>query len=102
VGKLPATTQQSIRIDYVCHGVGCVELRRFDPSRDSYVALTALLHRAFTRLGALAIKTPDAGSNYCNTVWQVLQRAADPRTGAGVSSYLFDAEVSVASRPSAR
>lgn len=50
-----ATTQQSIRIDYVCHGVGRVELRRFDLSRDSFVALTALLHRAFTRLGAMGL-----------------------------------------------
>jgi GNAT superfamily N-acetyltransferase len=53
--KRRATTQQSVRIDYVCHGIGRVELRRFDPSRDSYVALTALLHRAFTRLGALGL-----------------------------------------------
>ena len=53
--KRRATTQQSVRIDYVCHGVGRVELRRFDPSRDSYVALTALLHRAFTRLGSMGL-----------------------------------------------
>jgi len=53
--KRRATTQQSVRIDYVYHGVGRVELRRFDPSRDSYVALTALLHRAFTRLGAMGL-----------------------------------------------
>jgi GNAT superfamily N-acetyltransferase len=53
--KRRATTQQAVRIDYVCHGVGRVELRRFDPSRDSYVALTALLHRAFTRLGAMGL-----------------------------------------------
>jgi len=53
--KRRATTQQSVRIDYVCHGVGRVELRRFDPARDSYVALTALLHRAFTPLGAMGL-----------------------------------------------
>ncbi|MFM0741148.1 GNAT family N-acetyltransferase [Paraburkholderia xenovorans] len=53
--KRRATTQQAIRIDYVSHGVGRVELRRFDPSRDSYVALTALLHRAFTRLGEMGL-----------------------------------------------
>jgi GNAT superfamily N-acetyltransferase len=53
--KQRATTQQSVRIDYVYHGVGRVELRRFDPSRNSYVALTALLHRAFTRLGAMGL-----------------------------------------------
>jgi GNAT superfamily N-acetyltransferase len=53
--KQRATTQQPIRIDYVSHGIGRVELRRFDPSRDSFVALTALLHRAFARLGAMGI-----------------------------------------------
>ncbi|MFL9865969.1 GNAT family N-acetyltransferase [Paraburkholderia fungorum] len=53
--KQRATTQQSVRIDYVYHGVGRVELRRFDPSRDSYVALTALLHRAFARLGEMGL-----------------------------------------------
>ncbi|WP_341312576.1 GNAT family N-acetyltransferase [Paraburkholderia sp. IMGN_8] len=53
--KRCATKQQAIRIDYVCHGIGRVELRRFDPSRDSFVALTALLHRAFTRLGAMGL-----------------------------------------------
>ncbi|HEY4299084.1 MAG TPA: GNAT family N-acetyltransferase [Paraburkholderia sp.] len=49
--KRPATTRQTVRIDYVCHGIGQVELRRFDPARDSFVALTALLHRAFAPLG---------------------------------------------------
>ncbi|REE19627.1 MULTISPECIES: GNAT family N-acetyltransferase [unclassified Paraburkholderia] len=53
--KRRAAKQQSVRIDYVCHGVGRVELRRFDPARDSFVALTALLHRAFTQLGAMGL-----------------------------------------------
>jgi GNAT superfamily N-acetyltransferase len=30
-------------------------MRRFDPARDSYVALTALLHRAFRPLGAMGL-----------------------------------------------
>jgi GNAT superfamily N-acetyltransferase len=42
---------QPISIHYVRHGFGRVELRRFDPARDSYEALTAMLHRAFARLG---------------------------------------------------
>ncbi|WP_144142793.1 GNAT family N-acetyltransferase [Paraburkholderia sp. BCC1884] len=49
--KRPATTRQTVRIDYRYHGVGRIELRRFDPSRDSFIALTALLHRAFAPLG---------------------------------------------------
>ena len=53
--KRRATTQQSVRIDYVCDRVGHVELRRFDPARDSFVALTALLHRAFAPLGAMGL-----------------------------------------------
>lgn len=53
--KRRAITRQSVRIDYVCHGVGHVELRRFDPARDSFVALTALLHRAFAPLGAMGL-----------------------------------------------
>ena len=53
--KRPATQRQSVRIDYVHHGVGRVELRRFDPARDSFVALTALLHRAFAPLGAAGL-----------------------------------------------
>jgi GNAT superfamily N-acetyltransferase len=48
-------TQQTVRIDYVCHGIGHVELRRLDPARDSFVALTAMLHRAFAPLGAMGL-----------------------------------------------
>ncbi|MFT4069332.1 GNAT family N-acetyltransferase [Paraburkholderia sp.] len=47
-----AIKPQSVPVHYVCHGTGHVELRRFDASRDSFVALTALLHRAFAPLGA--------------------------------------------------
>jgi GNAT superfamily N-acetyltransferase len=53
--KRRATTQQSIPADYVCHGASRVELRRLDPSRDSVVELTALLNRAFARLGAMGL-----------------------------------------------
>jgi GNAT superfamily N-acetyltransferase len=53
--KRSARRQQSVRIDYVCRGAGRVELRRFDPERDSFVALTALLHRAFKPLGAMGL-----------------------------------------------
>ena len=44
--------QHLIPIHYVRHGFSRVELRRFDPTRDSYEALTDMLHRAFARLGA--------------------------------------------------
>jgi GNAT superfamily N-acetyltransferase len=53
--KRRATKRQAVRIDYVCHGIGHVELRRFDPARDSFVALTAMLHRAFAPLGAIGL-----------------------------------------------
>jgi GNAT superfamily N-acetyltransferase len=43
---------KSVPVRYACRGVGHVELRRFDASRDSFVALTAMLHRAFAPLGA--------------------------------------------------
>ena len=44
--------------DHVCRGIGRVALRRFDASRDSFVALTALLHRAFASLGAMGLDCP--------------------------------------------
>ncbi|SMG28174.1 GNAT family N-acetyltransferase [Paraburkholderia susongensis] len=44
--------KQAVPVRYVCHGIGHVELRRFDASRESFVALTAMLHRAFASLGA--------------------------------------------------
>ncbi|RKT27650.1 hypothetical protein B0G69_3480 [Paraburkholderia sp. RAU2J] len=48
-------TRQAVRIDYVCHGIGHVELRRLDAARDSFVALTAMLHRAFAPFGATGL-----------------------------------------------
>ena len=50
--KRRASQPKTVPVRYVCRGVGHVELRRFDASRDSFVALTALLHRAFAPLGA--------------------------------------------------
>jgi GNAT superfamily N-acetyltransferase len=50
-----AALQQPVRIDYVRHGLGRIELRRFDPARDSFDALTTMLHRAFERLGAMGL-----------------------------------------------
>ncbi|RFU48104.1 GNAT family N-acetyltransferase [Paraburkholderia sp. DHOC27] len=47
--------QQRVAIHHVGRGAGRVELRRFDPARDSYEALTAMLHRAFARLGAMGL-----------------------------------------------
>jgi GNAT superfamily N-acetyltransferase len=37
---------------------GRVVLRRFDPVQDSYETLTALLHRAFARLGQMGLNCP--------------------------------------------
>ena len=53
--KQRTTLQQPKRIDYVRQGIGRIELRRFDPARDSYDALTAMLHRAFERLGTMGL-----------------------------------------------
>ncbi|WP_082722333.1 GNAT family N-acetyltransferase [Burkholderia mayonis] len=39
---------------------GRVVLRRFDPAQDSYDELTALLHRAFARLGRMGLNCPCA------------------------------------------
>ncbi|MGF6936461.1 GNAT superfamily N-acetyltransferase [Paraburkholderia sp. UCT70] len=50
--KRRASHPQSVPVRYVCRGAGHVELRRLDAPRDSFVALTALLHRAFAPLGA--------------------------------------------------
>jgi GNAT superfamily N-acetyltransferase len=55
VKKQYAATQSPLYSHVLSHGIGRIELRRFDPSRDSYVALTALLHRAFARLGTMAL-----------------------------------------------
>ena len=50
--KRRTSQPKTVPVRYVCRGVGHVELRRFDALRDSFVALTALLHRAFAPLGA--------------------------------------------------
>jgi len=43
------------RSDAAPRGTGSVTLRRFDPARDSYEQLTAMLHRAFARLGMMGL-----------------------------------------------
>ena len=50
-------TEQASRVATVQRGsgAGSVVLRRFDPSRDSYEQLTAMLHRAFARLGMMGL-----------------------------------------------
>src|ERR1700733_8693061 len=50
-----AALQQPKRIEYVRRGLGRIELRRFDPARDSFDALTTMLHRAFARLGTMGL-----------------------------------------------
>src|ERR1700744_46021 len=53
VNKRAAT--QPKRIDYIRRGLGHIELRRFDPARDSFDALTTILPRSFERLGAMGL-----------------------------------------------
>jgi len=43
------------RITSVHRGIGSVVIRRFDPARDSFDELTEMLHRAFSRLGAIGL-----------------------------------------------
>jgi GNAT superfamily N-acetyltransferase len=53
--KNRAAMGQPVRIDYIRHGIGQIELRRVDPARDSFEAVTTMLHRAFSRLGAMGL-----------------------------------------------
>ena len=47
--------KRPVPITYVHRGMGNIVLRRFDPARDSFDALTTMLHRAFARLGAMGL-----------------------------------------------
>jgi GNAT superfamily N-acetyltransferase len=53
--KQHPAAQPAARSDATPRGAGSVTLRRFDPARDSYQQLTAMLHRAFTRLGMMGL-----------------------------------------------
>lgn len=46
---------QRTKVAYVHRGIEPVEIRRFDPARDSFDELTDMLHRAFARLGAMGL-----------------------------------------------
>jgi GNAT superfamily N-acetyltransferase len=50
----PAATAAA-RSEAAPRGAGSVTLRRFDAARDSYPQLTAMLHRAFARLGMMGL-----------------------------------------------
>jgi GNAT superfamily N-acetyltransferase len=60
------------RVETFCHGASRIQLRRFDAGRDSYVSLTALLHRAFASLEAAGIHCESAAQTIATT----RQRAA--------------------------
>ncbi|MEQ5843854.1 GNAT family N-acetyltransferase [Paraburkholderia acidicola] len=47
--------KRPVAITYVHRGMGNITLRRFDPTRDSFDELTAMLHRAFARLGEMGL-----------------------------------------------
>lgn len=49
------TSATSTPLAHLKRGIRNVVLRRFDPSRDSYEQLTAMLHRAFARLGMMGL-----------------------------------------------
>ena len=53
--KPHAVLRQNAQRPGIRHGIGSVALRRFDPARDSYAQLTAMLHRAFARLGMMGL-----------------------------------------------
>jgi GNAT superfamily N-acetyltransferase len=53
--KPRAVPTQHVPAHGVRHGVGSVVLRRFDPARDSYAQITAMLHRAFARVGMMGL-----------------------------------------------
>jgi len=57
----------SVRVEYVCHGFGRIQLRRFDIKRDSYVSMTALLHRAFASLGSAGLNCECASQTIATT-----------------------------------
>jgi GNAT superfamily N-acetyltransferase len=53
--KRHTKTTQHPPLAHLKRGIGSVVLRRFDPSRDSYEQLTAMLNRAFARLGMMGL-----------------------------------------------
>ncbi|CAD6531016.1 GNAT family N-acetyltransferase [Paraburkholderia sabiae] len=55
MSKHHATVDEPSPLACVKRGIGSMVLRRFDPSRDSYEQLTAMLHRAFARLGMMGL-----------------------------------------------
>ncbi|MGU7769861.1 GNAT family N-acetyltransferase [Burkholderia sp. MR1-5-21] len=55
MSKRRATTAPHTPLSSVKRRIGNVVLRRFDPAHDSYEQLTAMLHRAFARLGMMGL-----------------------------------------------
>jgi GNAT superfamily N-acetyltransferase len=55
MSKRHPTVAEHSSLAHVKRGIGSIVLRRFDPSRDSCEQLTAMLHRAFARLGMMGL-----------------------------------------------
>jgi GNAT superfamily N-acetyltransferase len=55
MSKRTARTAGHTPVTCAGRSIGSVVLRRFDPSRDSYEALTTMLHHAFARLGMMGL-----------------------------------------------
>lgn len=55
MSKQHTIARKHTRITSAYRGIGHVVLRRFDPVHDSYDQLTAMLHRAFARLGMMGL-----------------------------------------------
>jgi GNAT superfamily N-acetyltransferase len=55
MSKQHTIARKHTRITSANRGIGRVVLRRFDPVHDSYDQLTAMLHRAFARLGMMGL-----------------------------------------------
>jgi GNAT superfamily N-acetyltransferase len=55
MSKQRTAIKNHVRIAYVHRDIGSVVVRRFDPARDSFEALTRMLHCAFARLGAMGL-----------------------------------------------
>jgi GNAT superfamily N-acetyltransferase len=47
--------QNAAHVADVQQGIGSVVVRRFDPERDAFEQLTAMLHRSFARLGMMGL-----------------------------------------------
>ncbi|MCG1056067.1 GNAT family N-acetyltransferase [Mycetohabitans sp. B5] len=74
-----------------------ITLRRFDPRADSYVSLTAMLHRAFARLGAMGLNCACVDQSVTSTMQRAqagdcFVAAYDPTPIGTMTLYARDVE----------